>query len=360
MNREPKRLALFEKRIDGDDALLRLAALRFRQNGLGVECHVATPADLDRMLTFRPTPEAPVAAHLPRDFQLLDPRCRSRIMEFAAAFRGRVFALVVHDQWEAATHPSAYLDSLREVAQRLDDIPDGPVLFLEYAVGLDLPVYLHIFESLRDHRKFSACVDVGHVAVREARSAFFGNHQGADLMSGPSHPEGLQPHLDDVRQSIARALDGVLETIRHLTPLGKPLHLHLHDGHPFHRFGPYGLSDHLGFLDPLPIPSEFRGKGSLDPMFGPIGLFRIVHAALQGTDPQRVSFCLEIHPTEGRLPVGDASHLFTHWEDPTNAERMNFWLETLARNHRLLEEAIRSCPVDAPDDRVKAGRLPEP
>ena len=35
--------------------------------------------------------------------------------------------------------------------------------------------------------------------------------------------------------------------------LGKPVHLHLHDGHPLWTHSPFGISDHLSFLDELPI-----------------------------------------------------------------------------------------------------------
>jgi len=36
-------LGLFEKRIEGDDALLELARLRFKQARMGAEMHAATP-----------------------------------------------------------------------------------------------------------------------------------------------------------------------------------------------------------------------------------------------------------------------------------------------------------------------------
>jgi hypothetical protein len=51
-----------------------------------------------------------------------------------------------------------------------------------------------------------------------------------------------------------------------------------------------------------------------------------------------VSFTLEIHQVEGRLPLADASGLFRHWQDLTNAERMNYWLSVLAENAMLISE----------------------
>ncbi len=52
----------------------------------------------------------------------------------------------------------------------------------------------------------------------------------------------------------------------------------------------------------------------------------IMSAALGACSPQRVSFTIEIHQVEGRLPLADAAWLFPHWRDTTNAERMNYWL----------------------------------
>jgi len=49
---------------------------------------------------------------------------------------------------------------------------------------------------------------------------------------------------------------------------------------------------------------------------------------------------LEIHQVEGRLPLGDASRLFAHWRDLTNAERMNYWLSVLGENAILVSECL--------------------
>ena len=49
-----------------------------------------------------------------------------------------------------------------------------------------------------------------------------------------------------------------------------------------------------------------------------------------------MSFSLEIHQGDGRLPLGDAAPLFRHWRDTTNAERMNAWLDVLAENAALV------------------------
>jgi hypothetical protein len=62
---------------------------------------------------------------------------------------------------------------------------------------------------------------------------------------------------------------------------------------------------------------------------------------------REASLTLEIHPAEGRRPLGDASSLFGHWRDRTNAERMNHWLAVLAENALLVTDALDPCPTPA-------------
>jgi hypothetical protein len=40
----PATLGLFEKRFDGDDSLMALARLRFREASMGTEIHAGAPA----------------------------------------------------------------------------------------------------------------------------------------------------------------------------------------------------------------------------------------------------------------------------------------------------------------------------
>ena len=46
----------------------------------------------------------------------------------------------------------------------------------------------------------------------------------------------------------------------------------------------------------------------------------------------------------GRLPLGDASRLFSRWRDTTNAERMNYWLSVLSENAMLVAARISPAP----------------
>src|SRR5205809_31673 len=109
-------LGLFEKRIEGDDALMELARLRFRQTRMGAEMHAGTPEQLRWSLVFRPCFDAPVVVHLPRDFHLLEQDCRRRIGQFASNFAGSISGLVLHDHADMAVRT----EDFRRAAQELD------------------------------------------------------------------------------------------------------------------------------------------------------------------------------------------------------------------------------------------------
>ena len=70
-------------------------------------------------------------------------------------------------------------------------------------------------------------------------------------------------------------------------------------------------------------------------MFGPDGLAAVLDQAVRSSAPPTRRSALEIHQVDGRLPLGAASEIFSHWRDLTNAERMNYWLCVLADNHML-------------------------
>ena len=58
--------ALFQQRVDGDDALLRLARLRFEQFGLAAEIYGGSAGELDHILAFVPSDVRRPMVHLPR------------------------------------------------------------------------------------------------------------------------------------------------------------------------------------------------------------------------------------------------------------------------------------------------------
>ena len=78
--------ALFQQRVDGDEALLRLAGLRFAQMGTAAEVYADTPDQLEHVLRFVPPhPRLPVV-HLSRGVNVLHGRDRALVREFADRF----------------------------------------------------------------------------------------------------------------------------------------------------------------------------------------------------------------------------------------------------------------------------------
>ena len=69
------------------------------------------------------------------------------------------------------------------------------------------------------------------------------------------------------------------------------------------------------------------------------GLTRMVKEALSYLGEQEVTFSLEIHPTKGRSSLGEEAHLFRHWREKENAERMSYWMSVLEENQRLVLDA---------------------
>jgi hypothetical protein len=181
--------------------------------------------------------------------------------------------------------------------------------------------------------RMGVCVDTGHVGIRQARRRFAACRPDLGDLAALDPADPRLPELaDDVQASVAEGGRDVVELMSALGALGGPVHHHLHDGHPLVR----GLADHRGFLTRLPVPFPYRGRSSLDPLFGPAGLAAIMTTAAEVYRPGLASFSLEIHEGAGRLPLDDAAALFPHWRDPTNAERMNAWLTVLAENAALV------------------------
>jgi hypothetical protein len=248
--------------------------------------------------------------------------------------------MILHDHRDLIDHRDEYLRAARELNSRLSKIHAAPLLFVEYAVGLEPEAFAAFFSAIRELEQISACIDIGHVGIRQVRKTYALAHPDEDICALKSASIDLPSRMPDIARAVPAALPAVLALTESIAALGKPLHLHLHDGHPLAPVSPYGISDHLSFLAQIPLPFEFRGRRSVPLMFGPEGLFQIVHRTLQAMGDAPVSFTLEIHPTDGRLALSDAARLFGHWQDKTNAEKMNHWLATLAESHALLLQAI--------------------
>ncbi len=364
MDAHPRTFGLFEKRIDGDDALWELARLRFQEARMGAELHADSSARLHELLRFNPFPDQPVMVHLPRDFNLASPDSRQRIAEFAAHSVGRVAGFIIHDHPDLGTRAGTFVEASEDLNRRLHAIARSPMVFIEYAAGLHPDVFAGFFEATQHLPFISACIDTGHVGIQQARMAYAAMHPGEDVCALKSEPAILPKVIVDVQAAVAAALPATLHLIDVLAGLGKPLHFHLHDGHPLSRFSPFGVSDHLSFLTEIPLDFEYQDRRSVPSMFGPAGLDQIIARVNEGRSnqlpysplrplrplrealpeptsrPSRPagahSMTLEIHPTFERSPLGDAIFLFPHWRDLTHAEQMNHWLRTLQQNHELL------------------------
>jgi hypothetical protein len=322
---------LFQQRIAGDDALLRLAALRFAEAGMPAEVYADHPDELERLLRYVPEDPTLPVVHLNRSVNLLDPAGRAAVDAFAGRFAGRVAGLVVHDRTAMRDRTADVVDALRQVGRPRGNQPGRPLVFLEYATGLGPAWYVDLAARIADVELASVCVDIGHVGIEASRKALSRTQPGIGLRT-------LTPQtVTDVQDATRAALPVVLDLVRAIAPLGKTLHLHLHDGHPLIP----GLSDHFGFLMRVPVPFAVDGRRSLDPMYGPAGLAEILRATAEACGTAHASFTLEIHQVEGRLPIHDTD-LFRHWRDLTNAERMNYWLAVLADNHLLARTALGS------------------
>jgi len=256
------------------------------------------------------------------------------VKEFADRFAGRVAGLVVHDKREMAAKTDRLLAAMRELNAHLCERPGSPLLFLEYAAGLDRGWFIEVAERLQAAERVSCCIDVGHIGLRQAAACFKRRHPGLDLKKLSPVDDRLPGLVADVQDAVGSALPHVLAVVRSLGRLGKPVHFHLHDGHPLVP----GLRDHFSFLTRLPIPFTYQGRRSLSMMYGPGGLASIVSTAIEACPPRGVSFTAEIHQVEGRLPLADAAWLFPHWRDTTNAERMNYWLSVLSENAMLISQ----------------------
>jgi hypothetical protein len=320
---------LFVQKVAGDDALLRLARLRFDQAGIAAEVYGGTPDELERMLRFAPAQPHLPTVHLDRGLNILRPEDRAAVKEFVSRFAGRVGGLVAHDKPDMAQYTDELLGAMTELGRHAESTVGAPWFFLEYASKLDLEWFAGIARRLRDVPLVSLCVDVGHIGINEARRSFRALHPELDLVKLDAQDPRLPELVDDVQKAVAAALPAVLELTDVLGRIGKRAHFHLHDGHPLTR----GLSDHFSFLEVLPVP--FRqpdGRYALPPLYGPAGLAAVLERAVSAFEPRRVSLTLEIHQAQGRLPVDDAAGMFWHWSDITNAERCNFWLSVLTQN----------------------------
>lgn len=321
---------LFEQRHAGDAALLELMRLRFEQAGLGAELHPRDPEHLEQLLAYAPRTGMLPTAHLVRWLDLLAADDREQVATFVHRFAGRMAGFVVHDTPAMAERTDDLVAGLRQLDAEIAG--RGPRVFIEYASGHPPGWFTELGMRVADLEAVSFCVDIGHVGVHEARMAYAASHPDVGIDRLQTDDDALARHVDALQDAVATALPTVVAVVRDLARAGKPVHLHLHDAHPLIA----GLSDHVSFVTRVPLPFAHHGRRSLDTMFGPDGLRTIVDAAESSSPDAPPSLMLEIHQVWGRRPLDDASGLFRHWTDTTNAERTNHWLAVIAENARLV------------------------
>jgi hypothetical protein len=320
---------LFQQRFEGDPALLALTRLRFAQAGMPAELYAGSPGELSALLRVAPATPLLPTVHLDRRIDIRTADGRAAVESITSRFTGRIAGVVVHDKAGMAEAIPELVAALRTIGR-----PDRPTVYLEYAAGMDPGRFLEIGELLRDDDGLGLCIDTGHVGIRRARRRFAALHPGLRLGDLSADDPRLPDLVDDVQDAVASGLPAVVDLITSVGELGRTVHHHLHDGHPLVP----GLPDHRSFLFRLPIPFVHVGRCSLDPLFGPAGLERILWAATSAAATP--SLTLEIHQAEGRLPLGDAAHLFRRWVDLTNAERQNHLLAVIADNYAIATAAL--------------------
>jgi len=235
--------------------------------------------------------------------------------------------------------PEETRTAFREADRLFASVPHAPLLFVEYAAGLTPDDFASLFERTRELTHVSACIDVSHVGIRACQTAYARTFPGVDVCALKTAPD-LRERLESIQRAVAEALPVVVGLVERLAPLDKPLHFHLHDGHPLSALSRYGVSDHLSFLQQVPLSFEYAGRQLLDGMFGPAGLRAIVGAA-SVLPPEQLSFMIEVHPQPGRTPLGRHARLFSRWQEVSNAERMNYWLDMILLNAALCQDSGR-------------------
>jgi hypothetical protein len=252
----------------------------------------------------------------------------------AEAGEGRLLGMILHDRPEMGANEEQTVSALQALDQALGTLPNAPILFLEFGCTLSLEAYDRLIASVSALPLISSCIDIGHIGLT-AVQVHFEAKTGVELstLRGQSLAPDLLPPL---HEAMAAALPAVTSLIQSVGCHGKPLHLHLHDGHPLSTLSRWGVSDHLSFLQPLSI--EVEGQPTLlEPgIFGVGGLQQILHSVTRKDMPP-ASLAIEIHPQPGRTPLGRFEPLFHHWEDRSGAEAMNAWIDTLQATTLLIQ-----------------------
>jgi hypothetical protein len=110
--------------------------------------------------------------------------------------------------------------------------------------GLPIEEFVSVAEQLADVELASMCIDIGHVGIEHARGLPFASSSGVAWSNLFLTDTRLPEVVDQVQAATRSAVRAVLELIDRIARIGKPVHYHLHDGHPLVR----GLADHFSFF----------------------------------------------------------------------------------------------------------------
>jgi len=336
----PKILAMLsiQPPIRGDHSLLELAKRRLGEVGVGGELYPGSPDHLLETISFKPE-GLPGIAHLPRGIDILQAQGREQIVTYAKAAAGHLYGILLHDQRSFAENLENTLAALDELDQSLSKLADPPLVFIEYAGGLEPDFFAQLFERNPDRQQVSACIDISHVAIYVCRQNFANQHPQQDVCSFHPNTPGLYDKMDDILTAMRGAKLQVLELINRLANLGNPLHFHLHDGHPLSTLSEFGVSDHLSFLQKIRLPFSVNGNQCVGGIFGLDGLDKVIDTAMKKLPASKLSFTIEVHPQPGQTPLNEHSPLFQHWKNIENAEHMNYWLDCLINNATVVRNA---------------------
>jgi hypothetical protein len=251
-SRLPGVRALFQQRMSGDDALLRLAGRRFREAGMPAEVYAENPDQLEYVLGFVPAHDLLPTVHLSRSANLLRQSGRELVESVATRFAGQVAGLVVHDKAGMVDRLPDVVAALRALGTPAPAHAARPMIYLEYATGLPVDSFVAVAEQLADVELASLCIDIGHVGIQHAKSLPLRSSSGAAWSNLSLTDPRLREVVNEVQSATQSALQAVLELIGRVGSIGKPVHFHLHDGHPLVR----GLADHFSFFTRFPVPFE--------------------------------------------------------------------------------------------------------
>ena len=330
-----KLFGLFQKRIEGDDALLKLAKRRFEALGLAPEIYVESPEQIEAISEFLPSSE-PVMVHLPRWYNPQVSEHRDFFQNMLMRSDERIYGFVGHDAHDVEQAPEKVLEAFQEVQRMMTSMKSEKQFFYEYAVGVCPNAYAELFERAKCFSHISPCIDVGHVGIRMVRDHFSRHHCGENVCQMRPWDEGLEGRWQDINNSVNQGKSHVLGLIERLGRIDKPLHFHLHDGHPLSPLSPYGVSDHLHFEQRIDLPFKVDGHFSTGTMFGRQGLEEIVLSIRDHVVTERCTVTLEYHDREERQPLGGDRDLFSHWRDTCNAEKMAYWCSLMGRGAALI------------------------